>query len=156
MTKEEQLKIYSAYLPYDLSFENTVTHSIYRLKTINKRTDGFVRMEFSNAKISISDFIEDEDGNKMNFKPILYPLEYLTKEIEHEGKTITPIEEIAKDLEMNAAEYMFLTANVGSQEFDWLRTATYPVVQKMLEYHLNVFSLPEDHFINKATLTNKN
>ncbi|WP_137906081.1 hypothetical protein [Chryseobacterium sp. 2VB] len=149
MNKDELLKIYSAYLPYDLLFIEGVTNAIYRLKTINKRTDGFVRVEFSNSKIAISDFIEDEDGNKMNFKPIIYDLSYLTKEIEYKGKMIIPMNHFIFKSTQEAFE--------GLPEFNehLVNYIKYDDVKQLLEWHFNVFGLPESEYINKATLTNK-
>jgi hypothetical protein len=149
MTKEEQLKIYAAYLPYGLEGQLIIDRqSDFEMQDwadLSKFKKGTIwnlcgyaddDLQIPMGEDEFRGWLWRNGQTYVNFhhsvKPVLYPLEFLTKEIEHEGKTITPIEEIAKDLEMNAAEYMFLTANVGSQEFDWLRTATYPVIQKML------------------------
>lgn len=76
MTKEEQLKIYSAYLPYGLK----ICTSYGNGKWNNPK-------KLTGADI---DRISTRSSN-VQYKPILYDLSYLTKEIEHEGERFVPL-----------------------------------------------------------------
>lgn len=86
-----------------------------------------------------------------NFKPILWDLSMLTKEITHEGETFIAMQRLSKEFEMNIIEHCFLEQNVSNKGFDWLRSTSYPIVQRLIEWHFNIFSLNESQFINKAT-----
>ncbi|WP_336704423.1 hypothetical protein [Chryseobacterium indologenes] len=142
MNKEELLKIYSAYLPYDLKIGfdgEDYEHS-------------FVGLENSNEGVMlISPFGDFGRADIEKCKPILYDLSYLTKEIEHEGETFVPIKRI---YEINGWEW----DNEEGNEIDEigicsdLNILTYATAQLLLSWHFNIFSLTEDQFINKATL----
>ncbi|MCQ9638625.1 hypothetical protein MP478_04420 [Chryseobacterium sp. WG14] len=136
MTKEEQLKILSAYLPYKLKIydpnspvERELTHMGYWHRS----------SEDDVVFISIDEALEGEN------KPILYDMSYLTKEIEHEGEKFVP--------------FNFLSSKIRHE----IEFSTLPDIgdfnikdyELLLKWKLNVFNLSEDEFINKATLTNK-
>ena len=141
MTKEELLRVYSAYLPYRLHVQSQQTGTIYQLNT------------FSDMR---GQGVENRDIESVlngNFKPLLWDLSYLTKEIEHDGEVFEPMDRMYKEWDCEA-EVQFLSALSD----DWasadekLQFAPYSIMQKLLSWHFNVFNLPEDQFINKATL----
>ena len=136
MTKDELLKIYSAYLPYGLQI-STDDEGEYWVETV----------------IGVNnEALETSVGNYWDFtvKPILYDLSYLTKEIEHEGESFIPSVKI-KEETITGYTYNYFNL-IEIKDF---KLVNYEVFQKLLEWHLNVFGLPEYQFINKATLTNK-
>lgn len=131
MTNEDKLRIYAAYLPYKLQ---VLSHSgtIFQLNTFNE----------TKGKGIENRCIESVINN--NYKPIIYPLEFLTKEIEHEGKLIN------------------IQENMPHLDFEWLigkPELAFKLNQEdfeiLVKHHFNVFNLPESEYINKATLTNK-
>lgn len=149
MTNEEYLKIYSAYLPYRPKVE--FTRNIYPC-----------RVEIQTLDLDTLKLCLHPPLGSFKIKPILYDLSYLTKEIEHEGETFIPIEKlfgsalaisgytVYKDFQYK--EFAHLTyVKDGLKPFPFL----FEHYQKLFEWHFNVFQLPEDQFINKATLTNK-
>lgn len=145
-------------LNYQLALQEKDPDAIKISKSYLKQKSPFLAIEegelfLGQFESSLGFDIDDVFASEV--KPILYDLSYLTKPIEHEGKKIIPMEELAKEFDMNVIEYNMIMHNAGSKTFDWILAASYPVIQKMLEYHLNVFQLPESEYINKATLTNK-
>ena len=181
MTKEEQLKIYSAYLPYGVELYHD---SHFKENRIIK--------EWGLKKCSDYPISEYCDGTRygrtfQEVKPILYDISYLTKEIEHEGNQITPIIEIIKQaslLDLNGCAFdiyddeeedngiyinaedehgrvidsLFYDGNIFQKMHVYGFDPVNPqreLQEMLLRYHLNVFDLPEDQFINKATLTQK-
>lgn len=152
MKKEEQLKIYSAYLPYGLKF---ISNDVALLK--NAWTMIGIKSEekvygFSDTILSQrSDYKNIINISAKTIKPILYDLSYLTKEIEHEGERIVAIVEIMNS-GFDHLEDMLIRIAAGLSNPDKL---PYSVFTKLIFYHFNVFQLPESEFINKATLTNK-
>ncbi|QWT88135.1 hypothetical protein KBP46_10035 [Chryseobacterium sp. PCH239] len=170
MNKDELLKIYSAYLPYDLEFEAFGRRG--KINEIQLKPDFVLGLDIDSH---VRHFYPDSG------LPILYDLSYLTKEIEHEGKKITPIVELAK-LGTGEQECGVTNGNLGTcyvnaknekkgffiyhpeGYFIWQvgKNAEPMIVknqlklfQKLLEWHFNIFSLPESEYINKATLTQK-
>lgn len=135
MNKDELLKIYSACLPYKTPI--TLASEEYNY-------DGL-------TTILSPHYLLDWQRNKCKISLHLWDLSYLTKEIEHEGKKITPIVEIMNDGD-DIFEDMLIRLAAGLSKPDRL---PYRIFIKLLSYHFNVFNLPEDQFINKATLTNK-
>ncbi|WP_126654096.1 hypothetical protein [Chryseobacterium aureum] len=159
MNKDELLKIYSAYLPYGLLIET--------------RTDEEIKTEGSYiSKLTGVDHLglHDEFANCWEFevRPILYDLSYLTKEIEHGGEKFVPIVELLKikypnqkgryaTTEYSTFGYPFacFSVDAGKQikvNTSYLLEEPFWIFQKITEWHFNAFNLPEDQFINKATL----
>ncbi len=157
MTKEEQLKIYSAYLPYNVTVR-TALNTDFVLKGISFRGS-----------------LQDETGidytNIERAKIHLYDLSYLTKEIEHEGERFVPIVELLKikfpnqqgryaTTEYSTYGHPFACFRVDAGKQIRINTSDlenqpYWIIQKLTEWKLNVFGLEESEYINKATLTNK-
>lgn len=145
MTKEELIKIYSAYLPYNLKLHH------------ESHFKGNKIIEFWGLK-NCSDYPISEycDGTRygrtfQEVKPILYDLSYLTKEIEHNGERFIPLHKILEvynfDLSKMDEEYI-LSFKESLIEVDM----SFKTAQMLLEWHFNVFNIPEGDYINKATL----
>lgn len=97
--------------------------------------------------------------DSFDWKPILYDLSYLTKEIEHEGEKFVPIKKLKKYGFYRVENDEYILRREGSfgswSGYYNCEALPYYIIQMLLEWHFNVFGLPEDQFINKATLTNK-
>lgn len=148
MTKEEQLRIYSAYLPYDLQveFKRNIYPASVEIQTLGIKNLGLV--------------LYPGQPNSFKMKPILYDLSYLTTPIEG---GILVINQIADLICPNQG--FFLTQNEDAIliDFDdafctytinknYMLDESYEVMQILIKYHFNVFSIPEGEYINKATL----
>ncbi len=161
MNKEELLKIFSAYLPYNLKLQHN-----YEKAKHNGETE--LRSWVKPLEPLDLGCLFPHRKDSFDWKPILYDLSYLTKEIEHEGKRFIPLIELAK---INAPQRRFkingslVVDNYGyhffynQNSFIWVHgLKAHTVINqrqlfgKLYEWHLNVFQLPKDQFINKATL----
>ena len=97
---------------------------------------------------SFCDVLTDKDEYCMEyFKPILHPLTSLTKPITHKGEIFVPIEKL-KEIYPNIdnARYLlkndyWLTKNLADSIIE------YCIIEKLLEWHFNVFNLPSDCFV---------
>lgn len=172
-TKEELIRIYSAYLPYGLLIE---TRTDEEIKTDESYISKLTGVHY--------DGLDHEFGNNWDseVRPLLYDLSYLTKEIEHEGKKIIPIVELAK-IGTREEDCYVTNENIGTcyvnakyqkkgffiyhpnGYFMWqVGKSAEPLTvwnqhelfQKLYEWHFNVFHLPEDQYINKANLQHGN
>ncbi|WP_284460655.1 hypothetical protein [Chryseobacterium sp.] len=92
MTKEEKIRVYSAYLPYALKIE------CYSNEEIEVGGNYITTLAGINQN-----GITDDLGNDWHFgvRPVLYPLEYLTKEIEHDGERFVPMIKLLELQETN-------------------------------------------------------
>lgn len=177
-SKEELLKIYSAYLPYELTFypseksnlfddlfADNFKHSAwnYRLALEENDIDAIrISKSFLIQKTPFITFEENElflgqfesslgfdvdDVFASEVKPILYSMDMLTKEIEHKGERFIPSIEIEKHTITGG------TYNWHAVKLENLRYLNYEVVQKLFEWHFNLFGLDESEYIKKETLT---
>lgn len=146
MTKEEQLKIYSAYLPYQLKIndpkcpiERELTHKGYWHRSSEDDT----------VFVSVDEVIDT------NLKPILYDLSYLTKEIEHEGENTIILSEYIYNnwfIKIRVDGHFTLDNGDATVTGFTYKSAPYDLIQLLLKFHFNVFGLREGEYINKATL----
>ncbi|WP_185246658.1 hypothetical protein [Chryseobacterium bernardetii] len=135
----------------------------------------FGRYSPTKMEIMTVDDLKCFDVHKV-FIPVLYDLSYLTKEIEHEGRKFIPMH-MLKNGGTDLNEYRFLEwkgySAIDNEQHETcycpetmsfyqfymgdsrMCTGQYEKFQLLLKWHFNVFQLPEDQFINKATLTNK-
>ncbi|WP_430827267.1 hypothetical protein [Chryseobacterium indologenes] len=160
MTKEELLKIYSAYLPYGLEI-GLSDEGIYNLDSEYPnehahKTGIITEFTISNGEFGYGEFKVSEkyyfSFNELSeVKPVIYPLEYLTKEIEHEGRSVCFLMEIDKKHPFNCT-YQEMAEHIKTMNIDLM---PFWLLKELLKYHFNVFNLLEDQYINKATLTNK-
>lgn len=145
-TTKELLKIYSAYLPYELNIltpiwsvdrqENTIQelHSVTKNDLrIQVEKDGFFNCWFETCK------------------PLLYSMDMLTKEIEHKGERFIPCDKLALsriDCKLTfESDDSLLYGNIIK-----ISKLSYEIVQKLLEWHFNVFGLDESEYIKKENL----
>lgn len=157
-TKEELLRIYSSYLPYELKF-------IYS-RDIPSEVNAWKLVGLIDRKDSDSDFFakatRKDYKNQINItlsliKPILYSMDYLTKEIEHKGERFVPI---AFLMSMRSVDVNnFCCENRKQKAIDALLNdlkVTHRVAidffNKLLEWNFNVFNLSDSEFIKKETL----
>lgn len=184
-TKEELLKIYSAYLPYQLKceydFESIITkHSEKRIGKLL----GLREQPFHSVAILVDNKPNNPDYIKHSkVKPILYSIEFLTKEIEHNGEVFIPIErlfDIETGINWSASDYIksgkgqkgywvrskdegksfyfgFNSDNnyfyhVDSYGFKMTIKKQLELLQKLFEWHFNVFGLDESEYIKKENL----
>lgn len=139
MTKEEQLKIYSAYLPYGLELQHKYEKAKHEGESVLRSwVKPLEHLDFGCL------FPHRKDS--FDWKPILLPLEYLTREIEHNCLIIKPIEYISTSI---ADRNKTLKMVENKDPLDVLPQWKF---EKLLKFHFNVFNLPEDQYINKATL----
>ena len=137
----DKLKIYSAYLPFEVKVSYNSIDYIGVLKSI----DTF-RNQVSFFSKHLFEQIEIED-----VKPILFSLEDLTKEITIGGETFVPFDELIKikNVRLRVEKYengdkKLLNINTFSFSlFDF----EYKIIEKLLEWKFNVFNLPEIEYI---------
>ncbi|GAB0156203.1 hypothetical protein CHRYSEOSP005_14670 [Chryseobacterium sp. Alg-005] len=166
MTKEELLRIYSAYLPYNVTI-----------------TDISNDQEFILDHDNLAGVLNDAE-HLDTIRLHLYDLSYLTKEIEHAGKNFVPIKKLC-DMVYYGQEAI---GDPSNGDFGWgqefgsngVVTGTleiyndlticcysnkkgkpyrainqFSAYQKLLEWQFNTYKLRKDQFINKATLNQK-
>lgn len=122
-TKEELLKIYSAYLPYELE--------VYRIEHKHETT-----------KI-LSAYDLCPDGEIDNLKPVLYSMESLSQE---ELKRVGFRDHL--DYLTNEREVWIKMYGIDA----YLKKTPYGHIQYLISRHYNVFGLSESEYIKKETL----
>lgn len=155
MKTKELLKIYSAYLPYELKFiyardipsEVNAWKLVGILERKNSDSDFF-------AKATRKDYQNQIDTTLSLIKPILYSMDMLTKEIEHKGERFIPLNKIS-NLNLGHCDWISnererLIEKYGFQ--DWFGVVPVGIVNKLLEWHFNVFGLDESEYIKKENL----
>ena len=116
--KEITLKEWSAYLPYGLKFKTK-----RGLDTLSTLSDELINCDF-------------EEWYSLNkVKPILYDLSWLTREITHEGETFIPLYKLQK------IDKAFILTFIETFGYEELKVE---VFELLLEWHFNVFSLPDE------------
>jgi hypothetical protein len=140
-TKEELLKIYSAYLPYDLT-----------IKLLERIDSTFICIAGLTEKgiLRIGDsghHLWEENFEKV--KPILYSMDMLTKEIEHKGERFIPINKLKH---FYGWDYLWSYHQKPNGDFN-IKSVRYACIEKLLEWHLNVFGLDESEYIKKESLS---
>lgn len=130
MTKEEQLKIYAAYLPYKV----TIT-----LASEEYNYDGL-------TTILSPHYLLDWQRNKCKINLHIYDLSYLTKEELKSAGFDDHIDYLTHERDGWIEKYGFE---------NYIKKLPYGHFKYLVSKHYNIFNLPEDQFINKATLTNK-
>lgn len=136
-TKEELLKIYSAYLPYELKIYHESNFKDNRI------------IEFWGLK-NCSDYPISEycDGTRygrtfQEVKPILYSMDILTKEKLHTAGFDNHIDWLTHERENLIKKY-------GIENF--LNKTPYGHIQYLISRHYNVFGLQENEYIKKESL----
>lgn len=140
---ENKLKVLSAYLPYKLKLKTP-----YGFRPNGKESTGISRVAYLTGDLYAD--LENKTFEINEFKPILFPLEDLTKPITIGGKTFKVEDEIFAmcnvGLSSNAKKYWKenFIENIKNTPYTQL---SYEVVQKLLEWKFNVFNLPEDEYV---------
>lgn len=132
MTKDEQLKIYAAYLPYKLK---------------GKRADGGKGDYILRAIYDDGSVIWKYDGfgnsTQIGVKPILYDLSWLTKEELYKAGFTDHVDWLTNEREALISRY-------GIEKY--LSKTPFGHIQYLLSEHYNVFGIPAGEFIDKSTL----
>ena len=137
-----EIKHLAPYLPYDLKvvFEDDEhEHTLVGL------------VNWSNEIMVLSPFSDYGRSNIKNCKPILRPLSDLTKEIEHKGVKIIPIDyfEIGDDYNdivdygQGNVKLIGLLKDMAEHNFIQISYMNYGVIIKLFEWHFDVFGLIE-------------
>lgn len=138
MTKEDLKKIYSSYFPYKLE--------VYHIDT-DWAEDREITATLTGVFEDCLTFNQGADyyyqDNDIVVKPILYDLSYLTKEELKNAGFDDHIDFITNEREGWIKKY-------GLENY--MKKLPYGHFQYLVSNHYNVFQLPEDQFINKATL----
>ena len=138
----EKLKIYSAYLPFELKCEV--------INSGKEKEIGTIIGVYNDGSCVFGDIVESSKGFE-SIKPILFSLEDLTKEITINGETFVPFDELIKikNVRLRVEKYengdkKLLNINTFSFSlFDF----EYKIIEKLLEWKFNVFNLPEIEYI---------
>jgi hypothetical protein len=88
------------------------------------------------------------NGNVLikDFKPALRPLSDLTKEIEHNGEKFVPYNKLTKEIS-NKAWLSEIKINLSRPVY-----LPYFMVEKLFEWHFDVFNLPPELWIDINTI----
>lgn len=152
-----KLEHLAPYLPYGLKVRHELKEKFNTLIVMGIHDDGG-RVRYENEKDVSPKFSlavcwkerHKYESTKYfyiqdNFKPILRPLSYLTKEIEHNGERFVPVDR----LEWNSYDHIIkkgMCDNVG-----------YQYMIKLFEWHFDVFGLIDKGLaIDINTLNEKN
>lgn len=125
---ELELKHLAHYLPYELQIFNKKSNDIETLKALNESGTLYTGSFFNNW------------DHIYNFKSILRPLSDLTKEIEVKGEKFIPVyffNNINSDIDFE------LQIRGLSYDIKFLNSTYYGIVEKLFEWHFDVFGLIE-------------
>lgn len=144
--KQLELKHLCAYLPYGLKAAN-----------FNVKHFGLDKPLVKNIEPSNITTLIDFDPI---YKPILYPLDYLTKEITHNGETFVPIERLfEKNYPANKSKTYYYDTQINYIRCSHVSTSyhkliyivselagrnSYEDMQQLIEWRFDVFNLIED------------
>lgn len=139
------IKHVAPYLPYGLNF---LTHK-HRIKYGQKTVVQSRGMSLDDDGTLVVEFLYEDDlifSNEMkSCQPLLYPLSYLSKEIEHNGEIVEPYELLAYTERLQLVR----------ADFNPLSMLSYATVQKLIEFRFDVFGLIDQGLaIDVTTLTN--
>lgn len=139
MSKEELLRIYSAYLPFELEIGFEADELQHK----------FVGLDLSREGVQlISPYGDFGRAEIEKCKPILFSLDMLTQPIEHKGNMFVP-SRYWESMGGSLIEYQ--TLHKALNNFS-LPSLPYYVINKLLEWHFNVFNLPDSAYIKKENL----
>ena len=122
----------------------------YKLKLIDDSHDE--SFEFTMDEVSYFGIRSMSEANLLFFfdhptfpKPILYPMSRIKGKIKHDGGMISPLDILYGDpIFMQAwEEELFIEPRNNPL------MASYVTIQKLLEWHFNVFNLPEELYVKK-------
>lgn len=142
---ETHLKIehLTPYLPYKLRCEV--------LNNGKEKEIGELMALYDDGSACFGNIVESEHGFEY-IKPILRPLSDLTKEIEYNGDKFVPIEwfeigdDVNESLEYDNGNIKLIRSLESISKYGTVNNVNYlpfGVVEKLFEWHFNVFNLPE-------------
>lgn len=120
-----KLEHLAPYLPYGLKVQGQPTKEILELGGL----DGNIALLVGRGRIDFFDI-----------KPILRPLSDLTKEIEHNGGKFVPLDWFDKEYAPLGCSHEEMKEHFLK---DTLKNLSYSIVQKLLEWHFDIFGLIE-------------
>ena len=124
--KKLELNHLAPYLPYGLKYES----------------DDYGNIRMMDMSTDIGKF------KRGLYKPILRPLSDLTKEIEHNGENFVPNDKLH---ELTGIDELWMYISGTHAIFMKIDVANL-IYNKLLEWHINVFDIPEHLYIDKSTL----
>lgn len=148
-TKQELLKIYSSYLPYELEikYKDFPNEKIIRKAILSGVTTTEIETTYKRKIKGCKGDIISWQGNNNIFdlevKPILYSMEMLTKEIEYKEKKFIP----AKRLGLSETDILALKA---WGEFSG--RLLHKDFEQLIEWNFNVFGLSESEYVKKENI----
>ena len=125
-----------------LELKHFVPYSIYGIKVYAADTVWDIRnIHFPSETIELENEFNagGYEYDLHEVKPILYSLDYLTKEITHNGETFVPIERLGSLFNMNIVEYCFLEQNYMLLET--IVNQRWYIVEKLLEWRFDIHNL---------------
>ena len=133
-----ELKHLSAYLPYQLK-------CIYK----GDKNVNILGLSYNEGEKLLIKIGTHEWTNLFNIKPIIRPLSDLTKDIEVNGEKFIPIEwfeigdddNVAVDYGNGNVKLIGLLKDMSKYNFIDLAYINYGVVEKLLEWHFDIFGL---------------
>ena len=133
-----ELKHLSAYLPYQLK-------CIYK----GDKNVNILGLSYNEGEKLLIKIGTHEWTNFFNIKPIIRPLSDLTKDIEVNGEKFIPIEwfeigdddNVAVDYGNGNVKLIGLLKDMSKYNFIDLAYINYGVVEKLLEWHFDIFGL---------------
>jgi len=145
-TKEELLKIYSAYLPYQLEMQYQESEQFGILQSILCVDDS------DDARLGISNMFQSD--HYWLFKPILYSMDMLTKEIEHKRERFIPVHYLMKMRSVNPDSFCCDTRKQKAidallNDLKITNRISIDMFNKLLDWNFNVFGLDESEYIKK-------
>lgn len=117
-----ELKHLAPYLPYGLKAVDDFK---------KERTIDWECQSYTNSIVGLNHVIHSQSVQVRFFKPILMPLSDLTKEIEVNGEKFVPKEYL---------QYNYIGESIGMN----VATFSHRVVQKLLEWHFDIYGLIEN------------
>lgn len=141
-TKEELLKIFSAYLPYGLKIQHKYQKAKHNGETI-------LRSWVKPLEPLDLGCLFPNRKDSFDWKPILYSMDMLTKEIEHKGERFDVLKRVRTYYPNTPAftEYIDGCCDVFIPLLS--SKVEYCIVEKLIEWHFNVFGLEESEYIKK-------
>ncbi len=138
MKEQLTIKELAPYLPYGLKFQDSKKNK-YNLVNLSTRVLSVINIKgYGNIeKIPLKYATK-------KFKPLLRPLSNLTEEIEHNGERFYPIEKLKEDLQKDWCDSFNDYLNYihdACYSSDAILQGSYKIIQKLLEWHFDVFGL---------------
>ena len=137
-----------------LEFKHVAPYLPYGLKGVSKADnygiENVIGYQFFGDKCEVITNIDNL--YIVEFMPILRNISDLTKEIEHNGERFVPVERIKCLYEIEYRNNNPISMYVDGSWTSKITELPYDLVQLLLEWHFNVFNLPEHLFIDINTL----